>query len=119
MTDPIPHNVLQREPIARDPEATMPVTRCVCHNLSFDELKRRSDAEGLSFEELKARTRCATGCGMCEPYIQLMMLTGETRFRVLNSTIMKIQIQKHLAQRAAQTMLRDASATINSARQTA
>lgn len=97
----------------------MPVTRCVCHNLSFDELKRRADAESLSLDELKERTRCATGCGMCEPYIQLMLLTGETRFRVLNSTIMKIQIQKHLAQRAAQAMLSDASAAMNSSRQTA
>ncbi len=87
----------------------MPVTRCVCHNLSFDELKRRADAERLSFEQLRDRTRCASGCGMCEPYIQLMLLTGETRFRVMNTTIMKIQIQKHLAQRAAEAIAASAA----------
>jgi NAD(P)H-nitrite reductase large subunit len=62
----------------------MPVTHCVCYNISFDELKGLSEREALrTLDELRERTKCCTGCGMCEPYVQLMLRTGQTRFRVL------------------------------------
>lgn len=62
----------------------MPVTRCICHDRSFDELKRLADAERLTIDQLKARTGCCTGCGMCEPYVRLMLSTGRTSFEVLS-----------------------------------
>ncbi|MBY0262357.1 MAG: (2Fe-2S)-binding protein [Phycisphaerales bacterium] len=73
----------------------MPVSRCVCHRLPFEDLKARAAARSLSFEQLKQETRCASGCGMCEPYVRLMLVTGETSFRVLTSAA----IRKHLRDR--------------------
>lgn len=75
----------------------MPVSRCVCHNYSFEELKKLAGARTLSYEQLCDETGCGTGCGMCEPYIKLMLMTGETKFRVLNAASIKQQIQLHLA----------------------
>ncbi len=62
-----------------------PVDRCVCHNRCFDELKALAHAEGLGFEALCERTRCSTGCGMCGPYVRLMLATGRTRFPALQA----------------------------------
>lgn len=62
----------------------MRVDRCVCHNLTFESLKSIRDREGLDFEGLRARTRCATGCRLCEPYIRLMIESGRTAFPVLS-----------------------------------
>lgn len=58
----------------------MLVTRCVCSGDTFVRLKAVARDEGLSFDELRARTGCASGCGLCEPYIRLMLQTGRTRF---------------------------------------
>lgn len=61
----------------------MPVDRCVCHSVPFTELKQLAD-QGLStVEQLSERTSCCTGCGMCEPYVKLMLKTGNTSFPVL------------------------------------
>lgn len=62
----------------------MRVDRCVCHGMTFVALKAIRDREGLDFEGLRARTRCASGCGLCEPYIRLMIETGRTAFPVLS-----------------------------------
>lgn len=59
------------------------VTHCVCHNLSFSDLRTVAAAENLDFHALQRRTGCATNCGRCEPYIRLMLATGQTRFPVL------------------------------------
>jgi bacterioferritin-associated ferredoxin len=80
---------------AEAPETDMPVTRCVCHRLSFDDLKAVAASQGIGYDELKRQTRCASGCGMCEPYIRLMLITGETSFRVLTAAA----IRKHLRDR--------------------
>ncbi len=63
-----------------------PVDRCLCLGLVFSELKDLAEKRRLHFEELQRATRCSTGCGMCEPYIRLMLQTGETRFPVLSPT---------------------------------
>lgn len=93
------HAVERVGSVARSAEESTPVTHCICHSLSFAELKRRADAESLSFDELKARTGCATGCGTCTPYIQLMLVTGETRFPVLSGAMVASLIKEHLARR--------------------
>ncbi len=61
----------------------MPVDRCVCHSVPFTELKKLADAGMRTIDELSERTACCTGCGMCEPYVRLMLRTGETSFPVL------------------------------------
>lgn len=61
----------------------MRVTRCVCRNLTFEQLKPVADECGGDFDALCQRTGCCQGCGSCEPYVRLMIETGQTRFPVL------------------------------------
>lgn len=61
----------------------MPVDRCVCHSVPFTELKELADAGMNSIDQLADDTGCCTGCGMCEPYVRLMLRTGQTSFAVL------------------------------------
>lgn len=58
----------------------MAVTGCVCHDISFEELKEMARELKYSFDELSKKTNCCTSCGMCEPYVRLMLRTGQTRF---------------------------------------
>ncbi|MCA9273538.1 MAG: (2Fe-2S)-binding protein [Phycisphaerales bacterium] len=60
----------------------MAVDRCVCHNVTLAELKAMS-TKATTVDELSAKTRCCTGCGMCKPYVILMLRTGRTSFPVL------------------------------------
>jgi len=62
----------------------MHVDRCVCHDISFAELKAIAERDGLDFTGLRARTGCGRGCGLCEPYVRLMLRTGRTSFPVLS-----------------------------------
>lgn len=56
----------------------MPVDRCVCHSVPFTYLVKRHTEDGLSLEQLSDETNCCTGCGMCEPYLELALLSGQT-----------------------------------------
>ncbi|MDF1810532.1 MAG: hypothetical protein P1U42_12650 [Phycisphaerales bacterium] len=64
------------------------VDRCVCHKISFATLIpiiESLKAEGISseseiMEQLKAQSKCMSGCTMCEPYIRLVVHTGDTSF---------------------------------------
>lgn len=60
------------------------VDRCACLNVTFERMKRLHDKEGLDFDGLRQRTGCCTNCSRCEPYIRLMLDTGEVRFPVLD-----------------------------------
>lgn len=60
------------------------VDRCVCQNITLTELKRLHEAEGLDLRGLTERTGCCRGCGLCEPYVRLMLKTGRTSFGVLS-----------------------------------
>ena len=61
----------------------MRVSRCVCQNITFEQLKAIADASGADFNALCEKTGCCEGCGSCEPYIRLMLETGQTRMPVL------------------------------------
>ena len=62
--------------------AEKPVKKCVCFDKTFAELK----AAGIkSVEEAADRFGCSTKCGLCKPYIQKMLETGETEFAILPS----------------------------------
>lgn len=57
------------------------VTRCVCHNRTFVELKQIAIEKGInSVEELMNFQISCCGCGLCKPYINKMFRTGETAF---------------------------------------
>ena len=59
----------------------MPVTKCVCENITFKELKQVAKQENISsLAELKDVVQVATGCGLCALYIKQMLRTGQTEF---------------------------------------
>jgi len=61
-------------------EDPKPVKRCVCFDKSFDDLQR----SGLkTVHEIAEEFGCTTGCGLCRPYIERMLETGETKFAVV------------------------------------
>lgn len=60
----------------------MPVDRCVCHSITFAQLRAMSD-KNTTVADLSTKTGCCTGCGMCRPYVVLMLRTGRTSFPVL------------------------------------
>ncbi|MBX3357982.1 MAG: (2Fe-2S)-binding protein [Phycisphaeraceae bacterium] len=66
------------------PTGATPVDRCVCLGLPFEYLRGVARAGGLSFAQLRAATGCSTGCSMCEPYVRLMLATGQTRFPIMS-----------------------------------
>lgn len=59
------------------------VDRCVCHNLTFVQLKEIARDHGHDFDRLMSATGCGESCGMCRQYIEKMLQTGETRFAVI------------------------------------
>jgi len=60
----------------------MPVDRCVCHNVTLAQLKAMS-TKATTVDELSEKTNCCTGCGMCRPYVVLMLRTSQTSFAPL------------------------------------
>jgi NAD(P)H-nitrite reductase large subunit len=56
-----------------------PIRRCVCFQTTFAELKLRGYQ---SVTEIATDVGCTTGCGLCRPYIEAMLRTGETAFAV-------------------------------------
>ena len=64
-------------------------------DISFEELKRFAEETNADFRELVRRTRCGTSCGMCKPYIRIMLETGLTEIPVLPQWRMKQFIQEH------------------------
>lgn len=59
----------------------MPVDRCICHEISFIEIKKIAEKRGYkSFEEVQNAGISSTSCKLCEPYLRAMFKTGETSF---------------------------------------
>lgn len=57
------------------------VSRCICHKRSFEELRELADQyEITSLEEMMKRGWCGGNCGLCHPYVRLMLCTGKTVF---------------------------------------
>ncbi|PCI08468.1 hypothetical protein COB72_08425 [bacterium] len=64
------------------------VDRCVCHFVMFkdmlpliDRLRQSGvDDEHTILDHLRTKTKCTTGCALCEPYIRQMIRTGQTQF---------------------------------------
>lgn len=57
------------------------VTHCICHARSFVEIREIALKKGFaSVEELQMEDICSNSCQMCEPYVEMMLETGETAF---------------------------------------
>ncbi len=75
------------------------VTRCICHDVTFAELRGLADRTGADLTELSRRTGCGTGCGCCIPYIRLMLRTRQTHFPVLSAAAFAKLLEAPLAPR--------------------
>jgi NAD(P)H-nitrite reductase large subunit len=57
------------------------VTRCVCSNKTFDEIKQIMNMKGYnSIKEVIDKGLAGDSCGMCRPYLSNMIKTGEVAF---------------------------------------
>ena len=57
------------------------VNRCICSNISFEEVKSIAAERDLkSAEELRRNNVCCRHCELCRPYVEEMLKTGETSF---------------------------------------
>lgn len=54
------------------------IDSCFCRGLKFDELYAVARREGLGARELRDQTGCGSSCGLCIPYIAVMLKTGQT-----------------------------------------
>jgi len=61
-------------------EPDRPVKQCVCYEITFLELK---NSGVKTLDEVVLKFGCTTGCGLCQPYIERMLSTGETEFAVI------------------------------------
>ncbi len=57
------------------------ITRCICHSRTFDEVKAYAEEHGLtSVNELENHNFCSNSCGLCVPYVKVLLKTGQTEF---------------------------------------
>lgn len=57
------------------------VTKCVCSDITFEKVKEIASVEGYStIEELQTHDISCTSCGLCEPYLEITLETGQTEF---------------------------------------
>lgn len=57
------------------------VNRCICSNITFQEIQTIAKEEGLtSVEQLQAHGICSCNCMLCAPFITRMLKTGKTEF---------------------------------------
>jgi bacterioferritin-associated ferredoxin len=61
-----------RAPLPRAPE--VPMTRCECAEVSFQEIARQVDA-GASLDSVSVKTGCGTTCTACLPDLRRYLAT--------------------------------------------
>ena len=66
--------------MAHDPT---PVRAGLCYKHTFDEVRARALAQGwTTVDQIGEAMGCGTGCGLCRPYLELVLKTGCTAFAV-------------------------------------
>lgn len=65
------------------PEAR--VDRCCCRNVLFCDLQKAAREAGVTVEQMADELGCGSSCGLCVPYIRLMIKTGLTDLPVIGS----------------------------------
>lgn len=56
------------------------IDRCICYDRTFAEVRVAAVAEDLNMDEITKRFGCGSCCGVCRPYLERMLETGETVF---------------------------------------
>lgn len=59
------------------------ITRCICRNFQFDRLLALVRTRRWDLEDVITHTGCGDECGLCRPYLRVMIETGQTEFRDL------------------------------------
>lgn len=61
----------------------MAIDRCICHKITFSEIKKIAREREIStIEELQKAKISSTSCKLCEPYVKQMLVTGKTVFPI-------------------------------------
>ena len=58
-------------------------------DVSCEDIKNGAGGEGLGLQGVKDGTGCGCACGMCVPYIKLVLRTGETVLPILDADTYK------------------------------
>lgn len=59
----------------------MRIDRCICHQVTFEEMLCHARKQGdATLRDLQRTFGCGTECGLCTPYVRRMLTTGETVF---------------------------------------
>lgn len=65
--------------------ASNQITKCICHDRNFKEIKEYARENNISsLQELRRRNYCSNGCRLCGPYIEKMLKTGQVTFTAGN-----------------------------------
>lgn len=66
------------------PPPIKPIRACICYPRSFAELKNLAvENQWQTIADITAAVGWGGGCGLCRPYLTLMLETGETAFDIL------------------------------------
>lgn len=58
------------------------VTRCICHGRTFEEVKEYARKQNYnSIEQLQNDKFCSCSCGLCIPYVEITLNSGQTEFQ--------------------------------------
>ena len=68
--------------IRADMTSGIEIDRCVCFDLRFEVIQNACRERPRTFTEIAEEFGCGSsaGCGFCQPYIERMLKTGETKF---------------------------------------
>jgi len=77
----------------------MAIDRCYCRQLLFADLDLIARESRCTLDELCDRTGCGTGCGLCVPYLRVMLATGRTDLPVLSA----VEVERLCAGAAARS----------------
>jgi bacterioferritin-associated ferredoxin len=59
----------------------MKVDRCICHEITFAEIKDIATENKLDcVKEIQQNGIACTNCKLCVPYVEMVLETGETIF---------------------------------------
>ncbi len=72
----------------------MAVDRCVCHERLFTEILAIARERGLDLEGLQREEVCSCGCGLCGPYVELMLETGRTEIEPMSAERVRGEIER-------------------------
>ncbi len=62
--------------------ATNRVTRCICHSRTFEEVLLFARKHNLhSVDELQQHGFCSNSCGLCIPYVEQVLASGQLSFK--------------------------------------